>query len=637
MAATIDGDFVVTSPNQEFIWETPQGAIFLRSDSRFGPHDPTLLPQPYVSEYPYLGAIPSRPMDEDDPLSMMWWNPTRGDFISSSGGIIDGIGKLRRARYEYFRRVRKQLEERIRLHLASQRRRSLHDILLLLERDLANASSRLGSLQMTFSQMVFDVTEFQRCYLEICGFLDYLEVYIPRIGGQVEAATTVANCVGAITSTPQVVQDFFTAGLPVWFIQPLNAGSFPHRVLNVVTSFKSTDFVCIGDADPPFPVVYDGALTNCEKHNALHRFSRRWLVFKDPFQHQPSSTTSASTSTWASTSSVPSNSATRAQHCKCASKFASIPFLSTSFQASKPQAKQSGGRDKFAPLDSPLAPFSIPAWGAALQAVERFLVSQQSSHYAFPDPGLFVSPATKERKAKFIEAWLRVRSAWIVHVRHDGSSMSSQHWRDLLSTDLSTLSGLSNTKALKRRQHILNILIPSSPSDPGVKPRSTVGEPFFWNGCSYLPGVLPAENVVRQILWELYELNFTCEFISLDRRACENLDLSDNEKLLERESLISKCFVIDTFKSVPLPNINCGLAADNLRERLPYLQKMVFVMKAWKGIKPPEFYRAVLPLVDQQVEDLEKTVSKYYCQQFYCYFGRAAQVPHRLFPMDNIV
>jgi hypothetical protein len=502
---------------------------------------------------------------------------------------------------------------------------------------MVNASSRLGSLQMTFSQMVFDVTEFQRCYLEICGLLNFLEVYIPRMGGKVEAATAVANCVGAIVSTPQVVQDFFIAGLPVWFIQPLNPGPFQHNVLNVVTPFKSADFVCIDNADPAFPVIYDGALTNGEKYNALHRFSRKWLVFKDPFQYQPSSATSTSTSTWASTSSVPSNNVTRGQHCKYASKLASILFLNTSFQASKSQTKQAGGRDKFAALDSPFAPFSIPAWGAALQAVNRFFVSQKSSHYAFPDPGLFVSPATKEKKAKLIETWLRVRSAWIAHVVYEGSSMSSQHWRDLLSTDLSSLSGLSDTKAMKRRQHILNILTPRSLSDPGVKPRSTVGEPFFWKSRSYLPGALPAEHVVRQILWELYELNFTYEFISLDRRACESLDLLDNGKLLERESLISKCFVIDTFKSAPLPNLNRGLAADNFRERLPYLQQMILVMKSWRGMKPPEFYRADPPPVDQQAEDLEKIVSKYYCQEFYRYFGRAAQVLHRLFPMDSVV
>jgi hypothetical protein len=41
-----------------------------------------------------------------------------------------------------------------------------------------------------------------------------------------------------------------------------------------------------------------------------------------------------------------------------------------------------------------------------------------------------------------------------------------------------------------------------------------------------------------------------------------------------------------------------------------------------------------IPIVGQQATDLEEVATKYYCQQFYLYFGRAAQVPHRLFPMD---
>jgi hypothetical protein len=213
--------------------------------------------------------------------------------------------------------------------------------------------------------------------------------------------------------------------------------------------------------------------------------------------------------------------------------------------------------------------------------------------------------------------------------------MSSQEWRDLLSTDLNDLSKMGDTKASNRRQKLHDKFTPTS-SDPGVRLRSTVGEPLIWQGCGYPPGVLPARNVVCQILWELYELNFTFEFVSLDRRACENLDTTDNERLLERESSISKCFVIDTFKSAPLPDRNCGLAADNPSDRLPYLRQLVLVMMAWKGSKPSLFHRAHLPLDDHQAKELEDIVAKYYCQQFYDYFGRAAQVPHRLFPTCSI-
>ena len=325
MAAAVDGNFVVTSPNLAVIWKIPQEPIYLRSDCRYGPHDPTLLPQPYIREYPYLGAIPSKPMDDNDPLSMMWWNPTPGDFISSDRGVVDGIGKLSMARRDFFSNMRKQMEERIHLYLANHdQHSSFYDTLLLLKRDLDNVFSRIGSLHMTFTQMAFQVTEFQRCYLETRGLLDYLEVYKPRMNGGLKAATSVAGCVGAITSSPSVVQGFFAAGLPVWFIRPLTPGPFPHNVLNVVPIFEPAEFVCVDNAVPPYPAIYNGPLTNVEKHNALHRFSRKWLVFKDPFQHQPTTQVSMSTrvpTSSASTSSASTSHGTQGRHCKYVSFF----------------------------------------------------------------------------------------------------------------------------------------------------------------------------------------------------------------------------------------------------------------------------------------------------------------------------
>jgi len=301
-------------------------------------------------------------------------------------------------------------------------------------------------------------------------------------------------------------------------------------------------------------------------------------------------------------------------------------------QASEPRRTQSG-QDKFAPLLSPLAPFPIPAWSVALQAVDRSLPFQQFSHYTFPDPGLFVCAA---KKAKFMETWLRAHEAWIICVAHDGSlAMSGQSWRDFLATDLSSFSDKGDTKAARRRKRILDTLTPKSLSDPEVKAQSNVGEPFVWQGHSYPSGVLPAEHVVQQLLWELYELNFTHKFLSLDRCSCVDLDLSDGAKLFERQALVSGCFAIGAFKYIPLPDHNQGLAADSLRNRLPYLISMVHVMRSWKGTKPATFTiadRTPSDISDQQAKELEDVVTKYYCQQFFNHFGRAAQVPHRLFP-----
>ena len=255
-------------------------------------------------------------------------------------------------------------------------------------------------------------------------------------------------------------------------------------------------------------------------------------------------------------------------------------------------------------------------------------------HYVFPDPGLLVTPSTNEKKARLIGTWLRVRDAWIVRVVNEGSlAMSGQHWRDFLATDFNDLPA-TGTKAAIHRQHVLETLKPKFTSSPEVKIRSIVGEPLVWQGKSYLPGVLPPDDITRGILWELYELNFTHELLALDRRACRNLDLSHDSQLFERQDLISKCFPVGAFQHISIPMCNCGLAADTLLERLPYVVHLVRVMQSWKGNVPAVFALAnhsPSDLSQDQGMELEVAATKYYCQQFFNYFRRAPQVPHRLF------
>jgi len=321
-----------------------------------------------------------------------------------------------------------------------------------------------------------------------------------------------------------------------------------------------------------------------------------------------------------------------------------VHFFYSCFQASKSQTPQVTGRNKYLPLNSPLSPFSIPAWSAGLQAVSQspsLLVEASKSfnhfgHYAFPDPGLFVSPASDVKKAKLIESWLRIREAWLMRVANETSlAMSGQNWRDLLAIDLSAIQNKNDTKAAKRRQQILATLTPKYEHFPDVKTRSTAGEPVIWQDKKYPPNVLPADHVVRGILWDLFQLNFAYEFLSLDRRACSILDTtSDDSQLVQRQALVSECFPVDPFLSRLLPDRNHGLAANDIEERIPHILSFVRVMQSWKGNKPPIFNLAArsyqeIPL--SQASALEEAATKYYCQQFFNYFGRAALLPHRLF------
>jgi hypothetical protein len=214
-------------------------------------------------------------------------------------------------------------------------------------------------------------------------------------------------------------------------------------------------------------------------------------------------------------------------------------------------------------------------------------------------------------------------------------AMSGQNWRDFLATDLSTTSE-KDTKAAKRRQQILDMLTPRSDLFP-VKTRSTTGETMIWQGRKYIPTVLPADNIIREVLWDLYQLNFYYELLSLDRRACTRLTRSNSLLLFHRQALISECFPVDPFKSTSLPTRNCGLAGHDIEERLPFVLALVRVLNSWEGGKPPVFQLANQSFHEISAShgtELEEAATKFYCQQFYNYFGRAALVPHRLFPTD---
>lgn len=261
--------------------------VHLRADFRYGPDDATLWPQPWVPEYPHLGAIPKKPDDCNNPLSIMWWDPTRKEFNSYDSGLVDGIGELLKSKFLEFETMRKNLEDRVEDYKKTTAKPNYY--LLMMVKAMQDACVRLGSLKTTFSEMRFGVTEFQRYYLEVCGVLDYLELYKPRMDGQRPAATTVAHCVGAFTTIARTAQDFHSAGLPIWFIRPQKSWDSPIscNILEVVSPLNPASSLCVSEHDPPFSPIFRGFATAHEKQGAIHSYSRGWLVFKDPFQGEP--------------------------------------------------------------------------------------------------------------------------------------------------------------------------------------------------------------------------------------------------------------------------------------------------------------------------------------------------------------
>ena len=118
--------------------------------------------------------------------------------------------------------------------------------------------------------------------------------------------------------------------------------------------------------------------------------------------------------------------------------------------------------------------------------------------------------------------------------------------------------------------------------------------------------------------------------------ACHDLDLSDAIELFDRQELISCCFRVlhtSSSKHVSIPSENLGLADDDFNKHFQCITGLVFVMNSWKGDKPAILVGNLfdLQLTPDAAMELEGVVAKYYCQQFFNYFGHAPQVPHHLF------
>ena len=88
------------------------------------------------------------------------------------------------------------------------------------------------------------------------------------------------------------------------------------------------------------------------------------------------------------------------------------------------------------------------------------------------------------------------------------------------------------------------------------------------------------------------------------------------------------------FQHVPIPNKNLALADDDFNKRFWFVTALAFVMKSWQGDKPTMLAGDLSNLSQNDAMELEKVVAKYYCQQFFNYFGCAAQVPHCLFMIN---
>ncbi|KAL0057992.1 hypothetical protein AAF712_015347 [Marasmius tenuissimus] len=152
-----------------------------------------------------------------------------------------------------------------------------------------------------------------------------------------------------------------------------------------------------------------------------------------------------------------------------------------------------------------------------------------------------------------------------------------------------------------------------------------------WHDHKYKVGQLTDLQLVKRIVWELYELNFRFEFHSLDGKFCG----SSNPLSMNMD--VQACFAgCEIFSPTQLDTkfTDRGLAAERVRDQGLYFHWMCRVMKDWpEGMKAESFLAGrtkVEEYSDDELVAMEHWATKFYCQSFYEKFGWPPILPHRV-------
>ncbi|KAF9037450.1 hypothetical protein BJ165DRAFT_1532137 [Panaeolus papilionaceus] len=643
-----EGEHILcTSPNQHHV-PLPilhEDNVRLRANLRYGTADHMLWPQFVTPNTSHFSTMLRKPVDPSHALAAIWWDPTPADFLPSYGGIISGIGT-----------------KRVDLYLESSPKPSSNATkqINLRRYHMENSWIRLSSLKVSYVETVFTITEFQRYCLEIIGFIDFMQKYQPHLDGLQRFSNVANEIMGAFTWDSCAAQELFNASMPVWFLRRWKGDVFPfeNNILRIV-DFMPPDPSILKDHNIiTLPTLFRGRMWDAGCYNAI------W--------NSPSSSTQQPHS---SSSSTPGSLR---------------PYPTPHSHTVGPRQNmqpQRNLRNKFLPLSYPAAPYPIEAWKEALASVDQSpanivnhdTLRTTAGHYIILDPGVILGPETDEKKARFLTTWLLCRNKWFRQMDDDTLALSNQEWRDLLGLDLrqtqedgvpdsrfrNPLVALSSTPSQPPKplpsslpirparsssgsrtsrkytaqdhcQKILDLFKDNSVFADTVQVLHFAPSPS-WNGMELIPDALPPQSVICKILWELYEINFVYELEALDHHACADPNLITPVAWYERQRLVIKCYdSVLRYKRPDIPARNLGLAADDIAHHLPFIISLARVMTFWKGNPPLSFMKfceSCRPemLGRELAMELERDVARFYCQMFYNYFGRAAQIPHRLY------
>ncbi|TFY55956.1 hypothetical protein EVJ58_g7921 [Rhodofomes roseus] len=605
-----------------------------RRDGRYGAADPLRWPQIYDPQYAYLCVLPDHFEQLSDHLDLPISTATDvAEDYYEHVDKVDNLGtplvRLHPDRYSKLSadismlksRVWEFIQDDTATHANTAVGRlgpeNIHAPLRNYVLSATEAVERMRSLPMTIKQFTWETREYQRYYVEAVAYTEFVTVYTERMLCR-RAEAVDSRLIGAVSGDPVVVSRLYSAGIPVWFIRPW-FHLLPDLKINdlVEPTLPGDRGVVTEDYDPPFATQYSGP-PGIAHLVALHAFGmdvyQRGVADRPPIVPH----------------SGDDNDGQR--------RPLSPDPLGDQDSAHTPP-KPNAGRDHFVDPEHHLIPPSITQWAKALFRVDNDLARIRRDRlpggYYCPNPATF---AIANSLPRFLETWLTIRPAWLlyaadaVYANTPMPNLSKHVWNALLvmSDDQRRHAALQTTPppgcnaSTKARSEAMKLFGRFFPSSDFATP-STVK---WFDIQVTTPIRKPDDNLVRKVVWELYELSFRLELSALDYKM-RDMQSKPAPLRASRRSQLSSCFPDRRLVITHYPLANVGLAALHPHSLAVYVEALRRIMTTW-----PDTNSLQIPVrpedTPQLILDVEHTVVSFYCQRFFDVCGRAAVIPHRL-------
>ncbi|KAH7905167.1 hypothetical protein BJ138DRAFT_1118719 [Hygrophoropsis aurantiaca] len=598
-AVAMHGPWVITSPNMDMVpalYHFEDEDLQARKDGHFGFVDCFQWPQWASSELVWAPLILRQEEQHliPDDIFDVWWTPEPKDWISVPGSAFP-VGTLAPNRAESFQR----LFNVVRRRYDGWKKYCLDkpDVMSGFMLGLRHSLARLKTHPLTFRELVIFVAEWQRVWLDIYAFVDYVEIILPRLRAPEGIRAVNKAWMGCFTDDSGLVARYRAAGIPVWYVRapayiPSNMNIKQAVTITFPDSIVTAQYNEGGKFTQPFPVIYRGP-----GGEARHTHTRR--PYKGMMTYNPNI------------------NAPRGDH----------PIIPLSlFQSSAEEFQHN--RDKWVDPNSPLMPPPIQTWEVAMrkvdQTVARLVLPDVDAGYRFPEPALLVAT---ERKRDYFVNWLAARPTWISRVAHDPPQKLPvpQTWRNFLGGGESKKADSQTQRLKEATNHLFgdDIL--------GVVTLATQDGIVPWRDSSLHVSELenPPVRLAQQIIWELYEHSFRFELLALDRAMAPQIWAQSSAK---HEDTVLDVFPDHTLVmfSAPFPSVNTGLASTSFSALLPFLEAFRSLLTAWPQF-PATLTHPLAPDTDMgRIFLVKNNVVQFYCQCFFNVFGRPPVVPHAL-------